>query len=332
MTIPVGLIGYGYWGPNLARNLDALPGLRLAAVCDSSPTRLALAAAAFPAALPVGDWRAMLADPEIAAVVLATPADCHYGIALAALEAGKHLLVEKPLAETAAQAATLAAESRRRGVVLMVDHTYLYSGAFESLERHVAAGGLGALSSYHSVRWNHARPRHDATVLGDLAVHDLAILDRLFQRLPVVVSAQGESTVDGTPPSAILTAIYPGDFRAEISVSWVAGPRTRLVRLGGQRGSLVWDDLDPARRLTLHGASAGSLPHDPKGRDVALAVADREPLRSLAEAFRRAIAAGVPVPVWGDSALRIARTLDAALLSLQRGGTREFLAAQEVAV
>ena len=187
--IGVGVIGYGYWGPQLARNFAGLAGARLAAVCDDAEEPLALARAEHPHVSCVTSLDALLAEPAVDAVAIATPVSSHFALAHACLVAGKHVLLEKPLAASSGEARALVATAADNHRVLLVDHTYLYSSAVQAIEATLARGDLGDVFHYDSVRINLGRFRSDVDVLWDLASHDLAILDYLFDDGPKSLQA-----------------------------------------------------------------------------------------------------------------------------------------------
>src|SRR5581483_9263405 len=195
--ISVGVIGYGYWGPNLARNLAEADGCRLAAVCDGRRDRLALAQKRFPGVAIFDRSSDMIADPSIDAAAISTPVASHFDLALAALRAGKHVLIEKPMAMNVEQCARLIDEASARKLVLMVDHTFVYTPAVRKMRDLVADASLGQIYYYDSVRINLGLFQHDVNVIWDLAVHDLAIMDFVLGQRPVAVSATGLSHVAG---------------------------------------------------------------------------------------------------------------------------------------
>src|ERR1044071_412411 len=189
--IGIGVIGYGYWGPNLVRNFAEAPGARLVGGSDLRDERLAAARRRFPAATTVDDYELLLRDSNVDAVAIATPVSSHFEIAMQSLRAGKHVLVEKPLAATSEQATQLVEEAARRKLVLMVDHTFVYTGAVRKIQEMINAGALGDILYYDSVRVNLGLFQHDVSVIWDLAVHDLSIMDYILPRRPCAVSATG---------------------------------------------------------------------------------------------------------------------------------------------
>ena len=229
--IRVGVIGYGRWGANLARCAAAHTDYRLTAICDLSDERLQTAARSHPAARLETDWHALIADPDIDALLLATPVVTHFRLAHAALCAGKHVLVEKPIARTSQEVLGLIEVAGHRRLVLMTDHTYLFSPAVQAIRRLVAAGTLGKIHALNSVRLNGDGVRSDVEVLWDLGTHDLSILDHLFGGAPLSLRATGFDGEFG----ADLSLVYPGGLVADIKVGWGARAERAAYGCGAAR-------------------------------------------------------------------------------------------------
>src|ERR1700674_315607 len=251
--IGVAVIGYGYWGPNLVRNFWELPGVRLVSVCDVRTDRLAGVQARYPAVEITGDLSAVLNDPRVDAVAIATPVSTHFDLALRALQAGKHVFVEKPITATTEQALRLVDESERRRLVMAVDHTFVYTGAVRKMLELVDGGGIGDVYYYDSVRVNLGLFQHDVSVIWDLAVHDLAIMDYVLPSLPVAVSATGVSHVAGEPENiAYLNLFFENNLIAHINVNWLAPVKIRRTLVGGSRKMIVYDDLEPSEKVKVY--------------------------------------------------------------------------------
>lgn len=251
--IGVGVIGYGYWGPNLVRNFAEAPGASLIGVSDVRTERLAEARRRYPFAVVSDNYSELLADPAIDAVAIATPVSSHFDLALRAIKANKHVLVEKPLASNAEQAAQLIDEAARRNVVLMVDHTFVYTGAVRKIHELVAAGALGDIYYYDSVRVNLGLFQHDVNVIWDLAVHDLAILDYVLPARPVAVSATGISHLSGQPENvAYITLFFADNKIAHLHVNWLAPVKVRRTLIGGSEKMIVYDDLEPSEKIKIY--------------------------------------------------------------------------------
>ena len=335
-TLQVGVIGYGYWGPNLVRNFCEAPGARVVALSDLRPDRLAQACDRYPALRTTTDYQDLLADPSIDAVVVATPVATHYPLAMAAIEAGKHVLVEKPLAPSRAEAEALVEAASRRGLVLMVDHTFVYTGAVQKIKELVDAGHLGRLLYYDSVRVNLGLFQHDVDVLWDLAVHDLSIMDFVLGREPRAVAATGVAHVPGQPVNtAYLTCFFEDDLIAHFHVNWLAPVKIRRTLIGGDRQMIVYDDLEPSEKVKVYdkGITLGGVPSGGGNENAyALLVGYRAgdmcaPQLSLTEALRVeaehfvACVRGDRLPITdGHAGLRVVRILEAASRSLRLHG------------
>jgi predicted dehydrogenase len=252
--VRVGVIGYGYWGPNLVRNFAEISGAEVAAVSDLRPERLEKVKSRFPAVHTTTDYHDLLDDRTIDAIAIVTPVSTHFELGRQALAAGKHVFLEKPLAETAAQAAWLVEEARHRHKILMVDHTFVYNSAVQKIRELVAGNQLGQIYYYDSVRVNLGLFQHDVNVLWDLAVHDLAIMDYIFSGLqPVALSATGMSHVAGEPENiAYLTLFFPNSLIAHIHVNWLAPVKVRRTLVGGSKQMIVYDDLEPSEKVKVY--------------------------------------------------------------------------------
>lgn len=251
--IGIAIVGYGYWGPNLARSFAEVDGCRVAAVVDASPAALARAAKRHPAARLLTEWREMFSDPAVDAAVIATPVASHHEIAIAALRAGRHVLVEKPMTATAREARALIDEAARRALVLMVGHTFVYSSAVRRMRELVDSDELGQIYYYDSTRINLGLFRRDVNVIWDLAIHDLSILQYLFTGQPLAVSAHGVSHVVGNPENmAQVTLYYQEGMIAHLNVNWLAPVKVRQVLLGGSKKMIVYDDLQSSNKLKVY--------------------------------------------------------------------------------
>jgi predicted dehydrogenase len=251
--VGVGIIGYGYWGPNLVRNFFETKGASVRQVCDLRAGRLEHAAMRFPGVRTTTNVDELMDDSTVDAVAIATPVSTHFDFAMRALAAGKHVLVEKPLAGTAEQARRIIAEADRRGLVLMVDHTFVYTGAVRRIREIVASGDLGDIYYYDSVRVNLGLFQHDISVLWDLAVHDLSILDYVIPAKPRAVSATGMSHVARQPENiAYLTLFFSDAMIAHIHVNWLAPVKVRRTLIGGSRKMIVYDDIEPSEKVRVY--------------------------------------------------------------------------------
>jgi predicted dehydrogenase len=328
--IGLGVIGYGYWGPNLVRNFSEVPDARVIAVSDLRSNRLALAKQRYPHLETTAEYRDLLSNPRIDAIVIATPVSTHYEFAQAALRAGKHVLVEKPLAGTSEEVVRLIDEAARRNLVLMVDHTFVYTGAVRKTQELVASNSLGHIYYYDSVRINLGLFQHDVNVIWDLAVHDLSIMDYILPWRPCAVSATGMSHVAGQPENvAYLTMFFEGNLIAHIHANWLSPVKIRRSLLGGSRRMLVYDDLelekikvyDKGITLASNGESVYDLLINYRSGDMWAPQLDvTEALRTEAIHFVHCIEDRVPVITDGEAGLRVVRILEAASRSIAEKG------------
>jgi predicted dehydrogenase len=262
--IKIGVIGYGYWGPNLVRNFAELAGATVTAVSDLDTTKLTALRHRYPAVTTNTDFRELLRDPDIDAIAVATPVSSHFELGMAALKAGKHLWLEKPMAETSLQARKLLDEADRRKRVLLVDHTFVYTGAVRKIAQIISAGELGRIYYYDSIRVNLGLFQRDVSVISDLAVHDFSLLDFLFREHPMAVSASGINHFPGTPENlAYITLFYDSGMIAHANVSWLAPVKVRQILIGGSRKMITYDDLEPSEKVKIYDKGV-SFTDDPK--------------------------------------------------------------------
>jgi predicted dehydrogenase len=250
--IGVAVVGYGYWGPNLVRNFSETRGARLVTVCDLRKERLVTMQERYPAVEITDNFDDVLRDPRVHAIAIATPVSTHFRLALKALMAGKHVFVEKPMAATADEAQRLVDEAARRRLVIAVDHTFVHTGAVRKM-RELVESGLGEMYYYDSVRVNLGLFQHDVSVIWDLAVHDLSIMDYVLRERPVAVSATGMSHVAGEPENiAYLNLFFESNLIAHIHVNWLAPVKVRRTLVGGSRKMIVYDDLEPSEKIKVY--------------------------------------------------------------------------------
>jgi predicted dehydrogenase len=329
--IGVGVIGYGYWGPNLVRNFAELPGVRVAAVAEPRRERLAAVTARYPAIKVSTDHRDVINDPAVDAVAIATPVYTHFELGMAALAAGKHVLMEKPLASTSEQGSRLLEEAARRRLTLMVDHTFVFTPAVQKIRELTQAGELGAVQYYDSVRINLGLFQNDVNVLWDLAVHDLSIMDFVIGQEPVAVSATGAAHVAGAPENiAYLTMFFDGSLIGHVHVNWLAPVKIRRTLLGGSRRMLVFDDLEASEKIKVYdrGISVDQNPVDDTLMRIGYRTGDmwapqlaiREALHGVAAQFIDSIKNGTPPVTDGLAGLRVVRLLEAATVSMANQG------------
>jgi predicted dehydrogenase len=329
--INIGVVGYGYWGPNLVRNFSGAADAQVRAVSDLDEQRLALVKRRFPAVEVTTDFHSLLASPDIDAVAIATPVSSHFNLALAALRAGKHVFIEKPLTETAEQAEQLIAEANKRGLVLHVDHTFIYTGAVRKMRSLVEDGELGELYYYDSVRVNLGLFQPDVDVIWDLAVHDLSIMDYVFSSKPAAVSAAGMSHVEGKPTNvAFLTIFFEDNAIAHLHVNWLAPVKIRRTLIGGSRKMIVYDDLEPSEKVKVYdkGITMDGGKEDSYQQRIGYRTGDMwAPKLDVTEAllvevdhFVRCIQNQEPSLSDGQAGLRVVQILEAASRSLNERG------------
>ena len=329
--IGIGILGYGYWGPNLARCFAESPGARLVAIADASAAAQERAGRRHPGVAIQPGIDELLADSRIDAIVIATPACAHFEPALAALRAGRHVLVEKPITMRSHEAAILVQEAARRDLRLMVDHTFAYTPAVQKIAELVAGGDLGAVHYYDSTRINLGLVQSDVSVVWDLAVHDLSILDAITDERPVAIAAQAASHLAGNPETmAFVTLHFASGMVAHINVNWLAPVKLRRTLIGGSRRMIVWDDLEPSEKIKVYDKGVVVV----GDRDAADRVrvgyrtgdmwapqlATTEALALEAAHFVDCIANGRTPLTDGEAGLRIVELLENAHWSMRQGG------------
>jgi len=331
-VITVGVIGYGYWGPNLVRNFAEVPGGRVGFVADLRSARLAQVTARYPTAKVSTDYRDVIKDPSVDAVAIATPVSSHFDLAIEALRAGKHVMVEKPMTSTSEQSLTLIEEAEKRGLVLMVDHTFVYTNAVMKMRELTQSGDLGEIYYYDSVRINLGLFQHDVNVLWDLAVHDLSIMDYVLSRMPISVSATGLAHVPGQPANiAYMTMFFEGRMIAHVHVNWLAPVKVRRTLLGGSRRMILFDDLEASEKIKVYDRGISLNPSQENvyqmligyrsGDMWAPQLGITEALQTEARHFIDCIEHRKTPTTDGQAGLRVVRLLEAATLSLSRQGT-----------
>src|SRR4051812_4502040 len=251
-VVRVGVIGYGYWGPNIVRNLHGLEHCRLTAVCDKSPAALARAHKSYPGVHLTTDFAEILESPDIDAVAVITPVWTHFDLAKAALMQGKHVFVEKPFTSTSQQAHELIELAARKNLKIMVDHTFLFSGAVRKIKDLVDGGTLGPLYYFDSTRVNLGLFQHDVSVVWDLAPHDLSIMSHVIAEKPEAVVATGGRHLNGHADMAFITVYFPKDVVAHINVNWLSPLKVRTTLIGGKEKMLVWNDLEPDEKIKVY--------------------------------------------------------------------------------
>jgi predicted dehydrogenase len=330
--IRIAVVGFGYWGPNLARNLLVPDRSVLVAICDTDPRRTHLAATLYPNVRITASAEEAIEATDVDAVALATPAQSHFELALAALKAGKHVLISKPMTETSEQAAKLIEEADRRGLVLLVDHTFVYSNAVRQVRASIRSGEIGDLYYYDSMRANLGRFRSDVSVLWDLALHDLSILDYVLDGArPLGVSAIGANHVAGSPENlAFITLFLPKGALAHINVNWLAPVKLRQALIAGSGKMIVYDELHPSEKLRIYDRGVKLAYSDDAvierrigyrlGDMMAPRLPTGEALANEAAHFLDCIETGAKPITGGAEALRLIKLLESATVSMRQRG------------
>ena len=251
-VIRMGIIGYGYWGPNIVRNFHGQEHSRVVMVCDKSPNSVRRVRQAYPDMPVTGDADELLKATDIDAVAIVTPVRTHFEFAKRALENGKHVFVEKPFTCTTAQAEELIELAERKNLKIMVDHTFLFTGAVKRMRQLIDDGVLGDLYYYDSTRVNLGLFQHDINVIWDLAPHDLSIMDYLIAEKPQAVVATGERHLNGVADIGFLTVYYPKNIIGHVNVNWLSPVKVRTTLIGGEKKMLVWNDLEPDEKLKVY--------------------------------------------------------------------------------
>ena len=339
MSIGLAIVGAGYWGPNLVRTALGTPTLRLTWLCDLDVQRAQAVLGPYTRVRTTDSYDDVLADPAVDAVAIATPAATHFDLVRSALEAGKHVLVEKPLTPSVAEGEKLAALADRSGRVLMCDHTYCYTSAVQRIRQLLHSGEIGDVQFIDSVRINLGLVQPDVDVLWDLAPHDLSILDFVLPGglCPEAVAAHvGDPIGAGRACLAYLSVWLPGGALAHIHVNWLSPTKIRTTVFGGSRRTIVWDDINPAARLAVHDrgvntVDAGHLPQDQRrqalisyrtGDTLIPALPEREALLSVMAEFSAAINEKRAPLTDARAGLRVLTLLEAASRSVENGGAR----------
>jgi predicted dehydrogenase len=251
-VIRIGVIGYGYWGPNIVRNFHGQEQSRVVSVCDQSPKSLQRVRQSYPDVHVTSDCNELLRATDVDAIAVVTPVRTHYELAKAALDNGKHVFVEKPFTCTSAQAEELIELADRKNLKIMVDHTFLFTGAVKRIRQFIEDGTLGDLYYYDSTRVNLGLLQHDVNVIWDLAPHDLSIMNYLIKEKPEAVVATGESHLNHVADVAYLTFYYPHNIIAHINVNWLSPVKVRTTLIGGEKKMLVWNDLEADEKIKVY--------------------------------------------------------------------------------
>jgi predicted dehydrogenase len=329
--INIGVIGYGYWGPNLVRNFAETPGLTMASVADLDQKRLDTVRKRYPGVKTTTRFQDLLEDPSIDAIAVATPVRTHFDLGMAVLKAGKHLWLEKPMTETSPQARKLVEEAEKRNRVLIVDHTFIYTGAVRKMAELIKGDDFGDVLYYDSTRINLGLFQRDVSVISDLAVHDFSILDYILGEQPVAVSAVGTNHFPGTPENlSYLTLFYDSGVIAHVNVNWLAPVKLRQILVGGSKKMIAYDDLESSEKIKVYdkGISFTDDPQQIYEMRVGYRTGDMwaprldatEALRVEGEHFVDCIKNGKTPLTDGSLGLRVVELIEAATRSMNERG------------
>jgi predicted dehydrogenase len=334
--IRIGIVGLGYWGPNLVRAFDAQPGVEVAAVCDLDPARLASVCTRFPNVAATDDADELFRIPGLDAVAIVTPTRTHYALARRALEQGLHVFVEKPLASSVAESEALVALAEARGRVLFVGHIFLYTAAVAKLRELVEGGDLGPLCHITAARRNLGPVRTDVNALWDLAPHDISIVLHLLGRLPESVNCQGTAHLHpGVHDVTFLTMHFSGGVMASIHSSWLDPNKVREMTLVGGRKMVVYDELEPLEKIKIYDKGIDAPGYHTEFGEFAYSyrygdtysprLVEEEPLKAECRHFVDCVARGERPRTDGVNGLEVVRVLEAAQKSLASGGGKVSL-------
>ena len=335
-TTTIGVIGCGYWGPNLTRNFAENAQAQVRWLCDLDHERLQAVGRRYPFASLTSDYRELLKDPELEAVVIATPVATHFPFAKEALEAGKHVLVEKPFTASAIEAETLVEIARRRNLTLMVDHTFVYTGAVRKIKELIESGEIGDLLYFDSTRINLGLFQKDINVVWDLAPHDLSIMDFVVGRAPEAVLASGSCHIEqGIENIAYVMLRFSDPFIAHFHFNWLSPVKIRHTLIAGSRKMIVYDDIEPTEKVRIYDSGVTASRNAPgsdkeaayqtlvsyRTGDVWVPKLDStEALHYVCEEFLSAIRTGRKPLTDGAAGLRVVQLLEAAQRSMEQGG------------
>ncbi len=332
--IPVGVIGCGYWGPNLVRNFNENDHTDIRYVCDLDQNNLRKIKLRYPSVIATSDYRDLLRDNDLQLIAVATPVHTHCKFGQEILRAGKHLLIEKPLAASVKEAEKLVNLAAQKGLMLFVDHTFVYTGAVRKMQSFISSGVLGDLFYFDSVRVNLGLFQSDVNVVWDLAAHDVSIMDYIVPDRPHSVSAIGGChTAQGIEDIAYVTVRFDSSLMAHFHVNWLSPVKIRRIILGGSKKMIVFDDLDPAEKIKIYDKGISLAKADKKvlyqniiqyriGDMHAPKIDQTEALKVLVGHLAECLIKKRKPITDGESGVRVVRILEAADKSIRRGGVK----------
>lgn len=331
----IGVVGFGYWGPNLVRNFMSQRGVEGVICFDTSEKRLQIARQRFPSLETTSSYDDLLGRKDVHAVAIATPVSTHFPLGMKALEAGKHLLLEKPMAESSAQCAQLIDRAAKSKLVLMVDHTFVYTGAVRKIKELIENGRLGEIMYFDSVRVNLGLFQHDTNVVWDLAPHDLSIMDYLIGLDPVSVSTVGAKHFSDKEDIAYITVRYANQLLAHFHVNWMSPVKVRKILIGGSKLMAVYDDMEPSEKVKVYDRGVDIKERESiykvlveyrTGDMWAPKIDLNEALSLMTAEFLEAIRDGKRPTSDGRAGMKVVKILEAAQESLRQGGAMVNLA------
>jgi predicted dehydrogenase len=330
----IGIVGYGYWGPNIVRNFNTIEGAKVAAVCDKNPDALKKVNAAWPGIKTTTDCNEVISAEDIDAIAVVTPVFTHFEIAKKALQEGKHVFVEKPFTSTSDQAKELIELAAQKNLTIMVDHTFLFSGAVRKIKELIEQGILGNLYYFDSTRVNLGLFQHDINVVWDLAPHDLAIMDYLIKEPPEAIVASGTAHLNGHEDVAYMACYFSNNMIAHINVNWLSPVKVRTTLIGGCKKMLVWNDLEADEKIKIYDKGAEAKTREGvydllisyRSGDMWVPKVDAtEALKLEANYFVDCVTSGTTPINDGHAGMRVVQMLEAADRSLKKKGAMVYI-------
>jgi len=330
----LGIVGFGYWGPNIVRNFCAHDRCRVIRICDRSEQALARAAKAYPDIDMTTDWTALAHAADVDAIAIVTPVSTHFGLAKTALENGKHIFVEKPFTATSEQAEELIELAERKNLQIMVDHTFLFSGAVRKIKQLIDEGEIGNIYYYDSMRVNLGLFQHDVNVIWDLAPHDISIMDYVIKAKPEAIVATGKDHYGEHEYVAYVTFYFTDNIIAHLNVNWLSPVKVRTTLIGGEKKMLVWNDLHADDKLRVYDKGVNIQGREGvydllvsyrSGDMWAPRLDQTEALKLETEYFIECVMSGQTPFNDGKSGYRVVKMLETAHKSLRKRGELVYL-------
>lgn len=333
----VGIVGCGYWGPNIIRNFYALKSVDFRWACDLVPENLGRVNSQYPTIKTTKDYTELLSDTSLDAIIIATPVETHFKLAKLALEAGKHVLIEKPMTATVEESKELIALAKKQKRVLMVDHTFIYTGAVKKMRDMMEKGEMGQILYFDSVRINLGLIRHDINVIWDLAPHDIAIMLHLIGKRPISVAASGVCQIGNTQEEVgYVTVKFPDNIIGHVHVSWLSPVKVRKIMVGGSDKMVIYDDVEPTEKIKIYDKGVHitpemkrkETPFNPiyRAGDILIPKIDQdEALLVEAQHFIQCIESNAQPITDGEAGLAVVEILEATTKSLAVQGKEVLL-------